>query len=144
MDFRLGLFSRLLVAILAIIHDLADRRTLRRSHFDQVKALIAGHRQGFGGRDDPNLFASGANQSDRRNPDLLIDAGAALPISVAAALWIFSDVWWDGRSPLNENYKDPLAGQKPCQIRVYAQYRSTDRTSTVAGQFFRRRWQRLF
>ena len=54
--------ARLLVAQLAVVEDLADRRPLVGGHLDEVEVGLAGHLQGLGGRDDAQLLAVGADQ----------------------------------------------------------------------------------
>src|SRR5262249_1123150 len=76
----LALFAGLLVAELAVVHDLADRRPLLGGHLDQVELCLAGHLQGLRGRDDAELFAVGADQPHGADADLLVDPLVRLSI----------------------------------------------------------------
>ena len=101
-DFGLAALARLLVAELAVVHDLADRRPFVGGDLDQVEAGLAGHLQGLGGRDDAELLAVGADQADGADADLFVDAGAAAVArarGVAVERWDASSPWsWGTRT----------------------------------------------
>ena len=73
-DLVLSFFLLLLVAELAVVHDLADRRPFRGGHFDQIELGLAGHVHGLRGRNDAELFAVGADEANGTDADLLVDA----------------------------------------------------------------------
>ena len=64
----------LLVAVLSPVHDLADDGAGGGRDLDQVEATGAGQRQGFLDRDDADLAAVGIDETDRREPDHLVDS----------------------------------------------------------------------
>src|SRR5207253_928787 len=70
----LVLFFLLLVAPLAVIHDSANGGLGGGCDFDQVQPGFLGHFEGVGGRDDANLVFVMIDQSNRRDPDLMIVA----------------------------------------------------------------------
>jgi hypothetical protein len=72
-DLGFGPLARLLVAELAVVEDLAHWRPFVGGHLDQVELSFAGHLQGLGGRDDPELFSVDPDQADRTDADLLVD-----------------------------------------------------------------------
>ena len=94
-DLALVRLSRLLVAELAVVHDLADGRPFLGGNLDQIHARFAGHFHGLGRRDDAVLLALGADQADGTEADLLVDAGAT---AVARARGV-SIKRWDASSP---------------------------------------------
>src|SRR5438876_5070754 len=74
----LAVFARLLVAILPVVHDLADGRALRGRDFDQVEVGFAGHVERVGSWHDAHLFAGGADEPDWADADLVVDAWAEI------------------------------------------------------------------
>jgi hypothetical protein len=71
-------FARLLrrlVFVLAVVHDLADRRPGVRGNFDKVEIGVRGDAQCVFDAYDAYLLPSWANQSDFRYADALVDAG---------------------------------------------------------------------
>src|SRR5205807_2169553 len=71
---RLVFLLLLLVAPFAVIHDPANGRAGGGGDFDQVHARFAGHPQRLRGGDDADLLFLIVDQSDRRDPDLLVVA----------------------------------------------------------------------
>ena len=71
-------FARLLrrlVFVLAVVHDLADRRSGVRGDFDKVEIGVRGDAQCVFDAHDAYLLPPWANQSDFRYADALVDAG---------------------------------------------------------------------
>ena len=64
----------LLVLVLRVVEQAADRRARVRRDLDQVEIGLAGDPAGLVGVDDPDLLAVGADQADLRNADALVDA----------------------------------------------------------------------
>ena len=58
---------------LAVIEDTADRRTIIRSHLDQVEVGLARQFQRLRGRHDAELLPVGADQAHGADADLFID-----------------------------------------------------------------------
>jgi hypothetical protein len=73
MRLGLGTLARLLIAELAIVHELADRRPLVGSHLDEVGLGLAGHLQRLAGGHHPQLFSLTADEANGTNADLLVD-----------------------------------------------------------------------
>src|SRR5688572_12769039 len=64
----------LLVLILAVVHDPADRRHGGRRDFDQVEAFLSGKDESLGRRHDAQLLPRVVDYSDFSNSDPLVDA----------------------------------------------------------------------
>jgi hypothetical protein len=64
----------LLVAPLAVVHDLADRRSGVGGDLDEVEPELAGAPLGFGGGGGTDFVVVLVDQKNRRNPDLLVVA----------------------------------------------------------------------
>ncbi|KAF5045331.1 hypothetical protein DSECCO2_482370 [anaerobic digester metagenome] len=64
-----------LVEILAVVHDLADRRLGVGRHLDQVKTQLFGTFQGLGHAHDAQLVPVISYNPDFLGPDLLVPAG---------------------------------------------------------------------
>src|SRR5262249_23124524 len=73
-NLALLLLARLLVAVLAVVHDPADGRPLLGGHLDQIELCLAGHLQRLGGRDDAQLLPVDPDEPNRADADLLVDA----------------------------------------------------------------------
>ena len=71
---RFGGFLLGLILVLAIVHDLGDRRLGSGRHLNQIKTGLVGHFLRAVGRDDAYIFAFGINQADFWNVDLVIGA----------------------------------------------------------------------
>lgn len=74
----------LLILELAEVHDSAHRWLLIRCHLDQIETGVSRERQGVVCGHDPKLTAVGSNDTDRCDPNLLVDAmlllyGSRLP-----------------------------------------------------------------
>jgi hypothetical protein len=65
----------LLVLVLGVVEQPADRRARVGGDLDQVEIGLAGDLQGLLGVDDTDLLAVGADQADLGNADALIDPG---------------------------------------------------------------------
>ena len=74
MDVGFVLFLLLLVFELAEVHDPADGRLLVGRHLDQIETRLAGDGECFLRGDDAKLATVGADDPDRSDPNLLIDA----------------------------------------------------------------------
>ena len=72
---RLALLAALLVPVLAVIHQPADRRHGIGRYLNQVKPALARHLERIKGRNDANLLALFVNESNLANADALVDAG---------------------------------------------------------------------
>ena len=68
------LFLVLVVLILAVIHDSADRRSLVRRHLDKIQACIASPFEGDFSGNDPQLLAFFAHNPDGRDADIVVNA----------------------------------------------------------------------
>ncbi|GAA5059603.1 hypothetical protein GCM10023318_40300 [Nocardia callitridis] len=74
----LARFARLLRGLvfeLAVVHDLADRRTGIRGYLDEVEVGFERDAKGIFNTHDPNLFATWSDKSDFGNSDAIVDAG---------------------------------------------------------------------
>jgi len=83
MGFGLGALAGLLVTELAVIEDLADRWPFVRRDLDQVQVRLTGQVEGLRGWDNSELFAAGADEADRADPDLLVDTLTPILLRVA-------------------------------------------------------------
>jgi hypothetical protein len=63
----------LLVLVLRVVEDAADRRLGLGGDLDQVEGALAGALQSVRGRDDPDLLAVLVDQAHLRDPDPLVD-----------------------------------------------------------------------
>jgi len=70
---RLFLPLLLFVAILAEIHDPADRRLRFRRNLDEIEMLLFRHAQGIACRHDAKLLARCARDAHLSNADFLVD-----------------------------------------------------------------------
>jgi hypothetical protein len=72
----LGFVQLLLLFVLELaeVHDLADRRVRLRVHLDEVEVGFARDALGLRGRDDTELVALGADDSDLGNANALVGA----------------------------------------------------------------------
>ncbi|GAB7141612.1 hypothetical protein LRC484719_01970 [Mycobacterium riyadhense] len=68
-------FLRRLILVLAVVHDLADRRSGVWSNFDKVKIGVRGDAECVFDTHDAYLLPPWANQSDLRYANALVDAG---------------------------------------------------------------------
>ncbi|BBX22879.1 hypothetical protein MTER_22900 [Mycolicibacter terrae] len=88
---RLALLLGRLVLVLAVVHDLANRRFGGRGYFDKVEIGIRGDAKRIFDAHDAYLLPSRADQTDLRYANALVDAdlsadGTSLgSLSVAAA-----------------------------------------------------------
>ena len=73
-----------LILVLAEVHQLAHRRTGVRRHLDQIKIRFPRQTQCVLYADDPDLLAAGADQSDFRYADAVIDAWIANVVLLSA------------------------------------------------------------
>jgi hypothetical protein len=94
-NFRLGPLARLLVTEFAVVQNLANRRALGRSHFDEVEIRFARQFHCLGSRNDAELFAVDADKPHRTDADLLVDPLAPVVVS---ALSITITVRWGNTS----------------------------------------------
>jgi hypothetical protein len=74
----------LLIFELAEVHDSAHRWLFIRRHLDQIEAGVSRERQGVVCGHDAKLATVGSDDTDRRDPDLFVDAmlllyGSRLP-----------------------------------------------------------------
>jgi len=69
----LFLLAGLLVAKLAVVQDLANGRPFEGGHLHQVQAGRASQFQSLDCGDDAELFAGGADESNRTDADLFVD-----------------------------------------------------------------------
>src|SRR5262249_15248229 len=72
---RLARLLSRLVLELAVVHDLADRRSGVRSDFDKVEIGISGDAKCVLDAHDPHLLTAGSDQSDFWHSNALVDAG---------------------------------------------------------------------
>lgn len=84
MDVGFVMLLFLLIFELAEVHDPANRRLLIRCHLHQIEAGVSREREGVVGGHDAQLAAVGSDDTDRRDPDLVVDAmlllyGSRLP-----------------------------------------------------------------
>jgi len=78
------LFLRLLIAKLAVVHDLTNRWTLHGRNFHEVLARLAGQFLRLIGWHNTKLLALCTDQADRTNSDLLVDSQAAVNLRADA------------------------------------------------------------
>lgn len=93
--FGLALFLGLLILVLAIVHDPADRRHGLCADLDKIEARFFAHGQSFGGWDHPDVFAVLADETDLSFPDPLVDSSglsSALAVRVGSSSAPNSDV----------------------------------------------------
>ena len=72
---RLARLLSRLVLELAVVHDLADRRSGVRGYFDEIEIGIRGDAECIFDAHDAYLLATGSDQSDFRYANALVDAG---------------------------------------------------------------------
>lgn len=72
---RLALLAALLVPVLAVIHQPADRRHGVGCYLDEVEPSLTRHLERIKGRNDANLLALFVNEPNLANADALVDAG---------------------------------------------------------------------
>ena len=65
----------LLVLVLRVVEDLADGRPRLGRDLDEVELGVGGDPLRFGGVDDADLLAVGADQPHLRNADAVVDPG---------------------------------------------------------------------
>ena len=70
---RLLGFHGLVILVLAIVHDAADRRLGIRCNLHQVIPLLFSDIQGALDREDPQLLALDADEADLVGPDLIVE-----------------------------------------------------------------------
>src|SRR5262249_54784624 len=78
MRLGLGAFARLLVAKLAVVHDLAHRRPLGRRDFDKIKLCFASHFHGLRSRHNAQLLTLRTDESNGTDPNLFVDTLATI------------------------------------------------------------------
>jgi hypothetical protein len=71
----LALLAALLVSVLAVVHEPADRRHGIRRYLDQVEPTLARHLERIECRNDADLLAVLIDEPDLADPDTLVDAG---------------------------------------------------------------------
>ena len=71
----LALLAALFVAVLAVVHEPADRRHGIWRNLDQVEPALARHLERIECRDDAHLLAVFIDEPDLADPDALVDAG---------------------------------------------------------------------
>ena len=64
----------LFIAVLAKIHDAADRRFCLWRNLDEVEMLFLGHAQRFARRHDAELLTRSARHADFADVDLFVDS----------------------------------------------------------------------
>src|SRR5690606_3531619 len=64
--------------VLAVVHDLADRRTAVRRDLDKIHSGVVGHPNGFDGLDGTDIGAVGIDQLDLQAADSVIHARPVL------------------------------------------------------------------
>ena len=72
---RLACLLSRLVLVLAVVHDLADRRSGVRGYFDKVEIGIRGDAEGVFDAHNAYLLATWSDQADFRDSNALVDAG---------------------------------------------------------------------
>ena len=72
---RLALLAALLIPVLAVIHQPADRRHGVGCYLNKVEPSLTRHLERIKGRNDANLLALFVNEPNLANADALVDAG---------------------------------------------------------------------
>jgi hypothetical protein len=105
---RFARLLRRLVFVLAVVHDLADRRSCVWGYFDEVEIGVRGDAECVFDAHDPYLLPSWSNQTDFRYADALVDAG----LSADGA----SLVGFQSRSSprRNQSWKATPSAKRPC------------------------------
>jgi len=70
-----------LVLELAVVHELADRRTRHGRDLDQVEVRLLRKAKRIGGGNDADGLATGANETDLGNPDPVVDSKLGADVS---------------------------------------------------------------
>src|ERR1700731_2761714 len=114
-------FARLLrrlVFELAVVHDFADRRSGVRGNFDEVEIGVRGDAQCVLDAHYAYLLSPGADQSDFRSADALVDAGlSADGASLVGLLW-FSNSGLSGGKPHQQQKSPAQAGPNADRSRL--------------------------
>ena len=71
-------FLLLLIAELAVIHQAANRRLGVRRDLNEIHVVVSSHPKRFGSRNNTDLSAVNARQSNLRYPNLTIDSVIAI------------------------------------------------------------------
>ena len=90
----------LLVLVLPVIHDPADRRDRRGRNLHEVEPFLPGDRQGLRRRHDAELLARVVDHADFTDADAFVDAepvvAAAGPITIESDRSLLRDVRYGG------------------------------------------------
>ena len=117
---RLARLLSRLVLELAVVHDLADRRSGVRGYFDKVEIGVRGDAESVFDAHDAYLLAAGSDQSDFRYADALVDAG--LSADGASLVRSYSVVAIAFLSGVREDSSRGLAvstpsAKRPCMVQ---------------------------
>jgi hypothetical protein len=88
---RLPGLERRLILELAEVHELAHRRPRGRRHLDEVEVCLLSKSQRVGDRDDPDLLARRAYETNFRYPDTVVDTRFSADVTSNVTLFLVRD-----------------------------------------------------